>query len=46
MSSGTNVPPIEASGVGYCTWSRTPGAIVPACCSRSKISNDSVYASA
>ena len=41
MSSGTTVPAIDASGVGYCTCIRTPAAIVPSCCSRSKISNDS-----
>ena len=40
MSSGTNVPAVEASGVGYCIWKRTPVGIVPACCSWSKTSND------
>ena len=46
MSSGTNVAAIEASGVGYCIWKRTPGGIVPLLCSRSKTSNDFAYASA
>ena len=46
MSSGTIVPAIEASGVGYCIWKRTPAGIVPSCWSRSKIAKDSAYASA
>jgi hypothetical protein len=40
MSSGTIVPAIDASGVGYWTWNRTSAAIVPSRCSRSKTSNE------
>ena len=46
MTSGTIVPAIDASGVGYCIWKRTPAGIVPSFWSRSKMSKDLAYSSA
>ena len=46
MTSGANVTPTDASGVGYCIWKRTPSGIVPSCWSASKIAYDLPYSSA